>query len=234
MKNYLLLISMLLMNGSLFSQDIRTFDFEKVVRYIDSLLCNNKIVWQNSGDTIIFETKNRDIYIEKNIEEYTFLREDTTKLMDTVIKEEWISNLCIGSSKIQLSHGIDSIVIEYWDSRYACSYLICIYDNTKNILTKEQMSGEYITINSIELIKSFITYINDFYIDKTKTIILSKWKADTIVSGDWSSIEVKCYKNGMKVFNKFTWITEEEGQYRFVINPVFLEFYELIKFAVKK
>ncbi|MDX9797656.1 MAG: hypothetical protein RBT05_02230 [Bacteroidales bacterium] len=96
MKNYLLLISMLLINGVLFSQDIRTFEFEKVVRYVDSLLCNNKIIWKKSGDTIIFETKNRDIYIEKNIEEYTFLREDTTKLKDTVIKEEWISNLCIG------------------------------------------------------------------------------------------------------------------------------------------
>lgn len=137
MKKNLLLMSMLLINGIIYSQDIRTFEFEKVVRYIDSLLCNNKIVWKMRGDTIIFETKNRDIYIEKNIEEYTFFGEYTTKLMDTVIKEEWISNLCIGKvslinseedikekSKHKLIIGFNKIIVRDSTGQYLDLWII--------------------------------------------------------------------------------------------------------------
>lgn len=88
---------MLLIDGLLYSQDVKTFEFEKVVKYVDSLLCNNEIVWYGP-DTVVFDTKNRDIYIYKDIEKTVFFRDDTIKLKDTVVKEEWISNLCIGKA----------------------------------------------------------------------------------------------------------------------------------------
>lgn len=100
MNKFILIILMLSINGLLYSQDIRTFEYEKVVRYADSLICNNKISWQESDDTIIFDAKNRDIYIYRTIEEFTFPKEDTIKLMDTVIIKDWISNLCIGKASL--------------------------------------------------------------------------------------------------------------------------------------
>src|SRR5690554_4981283 len=100
MNKFILIILMLSINGLLYSQDIRTFEYEKVVIYADSLICNNKISWQDSDDTIIFDAKNRDIYIYRTIEEFTFPKEDTIKLMDTVIIKDWISNLCIGKASL--------------------------------------------------------------------------------------------------------------------------------------
>lgn len=133
------------------------------------------------------------------------------------------------SLKILLSHSMDSIVIRYWNSRNAREYLISIFNNTENILIREYFSGKNVIIDSLELIKSLVTYINDFYIDKTKNIILQKRRTNIMVSSDWPSIEVIGYKKGIKIFDKHIWLTEEYDDYRIVFNPEFLEFCELIK-----
>jgi len=147
-----------------------------------------------------------------------------------------ISPNIISTNSIQKQQfkDIDSTIIEYWDSKNARTYSICIFNNAKKILIREYLNEKYYLTDSIDIVNLFITNINDFYIDKTKEILLNKRKTDTIVSGDWSSIDVKCYKNGIEIYNKFTWITDEEGQYRFVLNPEFLEFYELIKSILRE
>jgi hypothetical protein len=147
-----------------------------------------------------------------------------------------ISPNIISTNSIQKQQfkDIDSTIIEYWDSQKARTYSICIFNNAKKILIREYLNKKYYLTDSIDIVNLFITNINDFYIDKTKEIVLNKRKTDTIISGDWSSIDVKCFKNGIEISNKFTWITEEEGQYRFVLNPEFLEFYELIKSILRE
>lgn len=138
------------------------------------------------------------------------------------------------SLKILLSRSIDSVSVEYSNSTNLTKYLdyIISFSNDNKIMVK---SGHWrypsitITIDSLDLIKSFVTYINDFYIDKTKNIILQKRRTNIMVSSDWPSIEVIGYKKGIKIFDKHIWLTEEYDDYRIVFNPEFLEFCELIK-----
>jgi RHS repeat-associated protein len=152
-----------------------------------------------------------------------------------------INNTKEDLTKIHLYHqNVDSLLIEYWnstrDTKYM-DYLISFNNDNKIIIRSGRSIQNYpsikITIDSLDIIKSFVTYINKFYIDKTEKIILEKRKTNIVVSSDCPNINVIGYRNGIKVFDNHVRITEEDDEYRIIFNPEFLKFHELIKLLVK-
>lgn len=76
-----------------------------------------------------------------------------------------------------------------------------------------------------------IEYVNQFYIDKEKKIILRRTKRGYLESTDYPYIKVIGYQNKKEVFNVTTQIGEEE--YDVEYHPKFLEFYEFLDSLVK-
>lgn len=109
-KKIVLILLMILSVGKLNAQQYYNFDYKKVVLYLDSLLCNNKIYHYDGYDTTVFDVSNKKIYIKQNIKSPCLLYTSVAKIEDTIIHDDWISNLC-------------NREVEFVNDNYRMSYL---------------------------------------------------------------------------------------------------------------
>ena len=131
----------------------------------------------------------------------------------------------IGFQKeIKFKSKIDSVSVHYWKSTEANEYSYKYVD--RELAIKGQYFGVNIKSSDTTTIDKFITFVNEFYIDKTEKIILEKIKRDYVVSSEYPSITVIGYKGGKELFREHTQIGYEEYDVKF--NPKFLEFYEFL------
>ncbi len=130
---------------------------------------------------------------------------------------------------------IDSVVVVYWKSTEANEYQF-YYSNKILQIRSEYFGCEYFgfkkSVENKQSIQTFLKYVNLFYIDKEKKIILNRKKRDYLESTDYPNIKVIGYINKKEVFNVKTQIGEEEYDVEF--NPKFLEFYEFLDNLVKQ
>ena len=125
---------------------------------------------------------------------------------------------------------IDSVVVVYWKSTEANEYQF--YYSDKILQIRSEYFGFKKSVENKQSIQTFLKYINIFYIDKEKEIVLNRTKRDYLESTDYPNIKVIGYKNKKEVFNINTQIGEEEYDVEF--NPKFLEFYEFLDNLVKQ
>ena len=139
-------------------------------------------------------------------------------------------------TKICLSLNMDSILVEYSAGTTKFSGYFISFGNDNKIVLK---SGNYalhkyppitITVDSLDLVKSFVNLINKLYLDKTEKIILERKKTNLMIDADYPSFFITGYKKGKKVVNESTDYSDNE---LFVFNPLFHEFHELTRKLVK-
>src|SRR5690625_928135 len=103
------------------------------------------------------------------------------------------------SLKVKLSNDVDKVLLEYWDNVYANKYIFQINDtliNYKGVtIFKEERK-----IESQRISNQLIAYINKFYIDKNKDIIVGIKDIEPLIT-DNPSIRVKVYENEGEVLN---------------------------------
>jgi len=139
-------------------------------------------------------------------------------------------------SKIRLSLNMDSILLEYCclGNKFS-KYYISLSNNDKVVIK----SGNYAlhkypsiiyTVDSLDLVKSFVTCINKFYIDKTEKIILERKKTNLMIESEYPLFFITGYRKGKKVVNESTIFSDNE---LFIFNPLFIEFHELTRKLVK-
>jgi len=142
------------------------------------------------------------------------------------------------SPKISLSLKMDSILVEYCNytrhTKYM-SYFISFSNSDKIVITSgstglHKYPSVTVAIDSIDLVKSFVTLINKLYLDKTEKIILERKKTNLMIDADYPSFFITGYKKGKKVVNESTDYSDNE---LFVFNPLFHEFHELTRKLVK-
>jgi len=125
---------------------------------------------------------------------------------------------------------IDSVFVDYWKGTEANEYQF--YYSNKILEIKSEYLGLRKRIDNKQSIQAFLEYINLFYLDKEKEIILNRTKSEYLESTDYSNIKVKGYKKKKEIFNESTQIGEEKYDIEF--NPKFLEFYEFLDNLVKR
>ena len=149
-----------------------------------------------------------------------------------------ISNIKEDFPKATLSLSMDSILVEYCsfaiDIKYM-SYFISFSNSDKIVITSgstglHKYPSVTVAIDSLDLIKSFVTCINKFYIDKTEKIITERKKTNLMIDADYPMFFITGYKKGKKVVNESTIFSDNE---LFVFNPLFHEFHELTRLLVK-
>jgi hypothetical protein len=125
---------------------------------------------------------------------------------------------------------IDSVIVKYWKSTEANEYMFYYSDEML------QISSEYFDfkkrIEDKHISQEFKKYVNQFYIDKEKKIILKRTKRGYLESTDYPYIKVVGYQNKKEVFNVTTQIGEEE--YDVEYHPEFIEFYKFLDGLVKE
>ena len=124
---------------------------------------------------------------------------------------------------------IDSVVVKYWKSTEANEYLYYYSDEILQI--RSEYFGFKKSVEDKQSIQAFLKYVNQFYIDKEKEIVLNRTKRGYLESTDYPYIKAMGYKNKEEVFNATTQIGEEE--YDVEYHPKFLEFYEFLDNLVK-
>jgi len=116
--------------------------------------------------------------------------------------------------------------VEIWCTFLSKNFYLYITNSQIKYVDKRNESKFYL-IENINVKNKIINYINMFYIEKTEKIILKKIKRDYIISTDYPFIRTTGFKGKQKIFNKDVHIGEE--LYDVEYNPIFLEFYELLK-----
>ena len=132
-----------------------------------------------------------------------------------------------GTIKTNLSKNIDSVIIEYWNSFYANTFIFNVSNDSDIRFKGEKIFKEEKTVNSLEKHNRLMNYINQFYIDKEDEIILKKTLRGYIESTDYPFIKVIGYRENKEVFNKNVQIGEE--RYEIEYHPEFIEFYEFLE-----
>lgn len=151
---------------------------------------------------------------------------------------------------VKLSAGVDSVVVRYWSGAEANEYIYCFSNELLQISSKHPIwcysheLNKFVehsiferTTEDKHIIQDFKKYLNQFYIDKEKKIILKRTKRDHMISTDYPDISlfayiwVTGYKNKKKIFDEYIHIGEEA--YDVEYNPEFMEFYDLLKELVK-
>jgi hypothetical protein len=125
---------------------------------------------------------------------------------------------------------IDSVVVKYWKSTEANEYSFYYSDEILQI--RSEYFGFKKSIEDKQIIQAFLKYVNQFYIDKEKEIVLNRTKRSYLESTDYPYINAIGYKNNKEVFNVNTQIGEEE--YDVEYHPKFLEFYEFLDSLTKE
>lgn len=120
----------------------------------------------------------------------------------------------------------DSIIVNYWKSTEANEYHFS-YTKEKIEIRSAYFNFEK-SINEVRITQQFLRFINQFYIDKTEKIILSKEEEPAPVS-DYPIISVLGYLNGKKIIEEKTKIYSNVE-----FNPQFLEFYEFLDNLIKE
>ena len=139
------------------------------------------------------------------------------------------------SSKICLSLSMDSILVNYRGivGKYS-AYYISFSNNDKIVIKSGNSTFKHpsitVTIDSLDLIKSFVAFINKFYIDKTEKIITERKRTNRMIESEYPMFFITGYKKGKKVVNESTIFSDNE---LFVFNPLFHEFHELTRKLVK-
>ena len=141
------------------------------------------------------------------------------------------------ANKICLSLNMDSISVEYFNSTNHTKYMeyfISFSNNAKIVIKSGHSIPKYpfiiFTIDSLDLVKSFVTLINKLYLEKTEKIILERKKTNLMIDADYPMFFITGYKKGKKVVNESTIFSDNE---LFVFNPLFHEFHELTRLLVK-
>ncbi|WP_310103379.1 hypothetical protein [Algoriphagus sp. 4150] len=128
--------------------------------------------------------------------------------------------------KQEIQIKVDSIVVNYWKNTEANEYHFS-YTKEKIEIRSAYFNFEK-NVNEVRITQQFLRFINQFYIDKTEKIILSKEEEPAPVS-DYPVISVLGYLNGKKI------IEEKTNIYSNIkFNPQFLEFYEFLDSLIKE
>lgn len=114
----------------------------------------------------------------------------------------------------------DSIVVKYWKNTEANEYYFKCSSNTIEITS--QYFAYRRNVSSKEIVNRFLTYINQFYINKTQPIILSKSIEPSPIT-DYPVINVLGFKDGKEI------VAKEITLYSNIkFNPKFIEFYKFL------
>src|SRR5690606_31701297 len=76
--------------------------------------------------------------------------------------------------RLNLSKNIDSIIIEYWNSFYANTFIFRIDNDSEISYIGKPIFDEEKTIDNLAKHNRLINYINQFYINKESQIVLSE------------------------------------------------------------
>lgn len=144
-----------------------------------------------------------------------------------------IKNEQLINDTINLSGGIDSLKITcLMFGNYIDNSFIFYLSNNNFFISSFNNEHKKIAINSICKKNNIISYINNFYIDKTDSIVLNRKERNGREFADYPFIEIVVFKKGNSVIIENRSIGEEDYDVKY--NPKFLEFYSFLKKLIEE